>query len=443
MSRIVFILIVWCLGAASFLTAQNIPAVKFDDFDKSRAWWVFHRDGTVARDTAAFQIGKGYMKIRLRNPKKDRECNVGISEAQPLYSKRYPWLAMETRLRLLTPMQPGSRGWGFWKTAKDGRADFLAWFMEQLLPAKSAFTWNRVGVLDRKKVYTHNLAPFDDCWHVYRVERDRRLGTTQFYIDGQRVESPAPFAPGGKMAFHLWIDNQVYSRSRGILRQEWQGESALVVDYVSVVTQKRPTPALLYDQQTLPVTISRGKNALFVCSTLEDLSPYDVPDQVTGRFAGNEVFSFKEPGAGVTMVPVNSPVDKEQTITFRVAGGPVLEALESVSYDSLLYATTSVGKPARDSVIPFTTHTDKITVVAVVAVSENADWGHFKKNTPGGYVTFQLDDGTPLGRVDGNRTFGRPQFLQMTAHLNPGAHHLVVKTAGQAVWYGLWIFGKA
>ena len=169
------------------------------------------------------------------------ECNVGISEAQNIYGKTIKKLIVETRVKLLTDMKPGSRGWGLWKSRKTLGAHSLAWFMQQLAPDNAPLNWQLAGTVNGKKRQTVEWQADLKRWHVYRIERDLTRKTTFFYLDGQMILKTPGLVPSGRLSFHLWIDNQVYSQ-KGILRTGWSGENALVVDYVKIITQSAAPP---------------------------------------------------------------------------------------------------------------------------------------------------------------------------------------------------------
>jgi len=225
-------LLACCVPA--LLSAQTSRLLLLDDFSGQDAGWLFHRDGSVKNDPAAIESGNGYLKIRLLNPDKQQECNVGISNPQPVYTKKYRQLTCQLRIKTLNDMLPGSRGWGFWKTAKNGAADNLAWFMQQFLKGKADHSWSRFGSLYKRRAKWQTYRPRSGEWHTYKIVRDLRLNTTSYNVDGKRVFTTPGIAARGRMAFHLWIDNQVYSRSKGIRRMGWQDESALQVDYVMI-----------------------------------------------------------------------------------------------------------------------------------------------------------------------------------------------------------------
>ncbi len=221
-------------------TAQaSLIPLKWDEFDSQKEWWAWHKDGTAARDSGAVQIENGHLILSLRNPVAEYECNVGISDEQNIYGKQYKILRAEMRLKVLNKMKPGSRGWGFWKAAKNGKASSLAWFMEQLLIGQDKLSWRKAGSLSHKKRAMKNIDVHVQEWHIYTIERDIPMKTVRYFIDGKLWFQTPGIAPQERMSFHLWIDNQVYSSKKGIRRTSWQGESALLVDYVRISGIKR------------------------------------------------------------------------------------------------------------------------------------------------------------------------------------------------------------
>ena len=82
-------------GFASLKSQSQILSVKFDDFNQIHGWWDYHRDGTAAQDELAIVNGKGYLRISLKNPVQNLECNVGISEFQNIYGKSVKKLVTE------------------------------------------------------------------------------------------------------------------------------------------------------------------------------------------------------------------------------------------------------------------------------------------------------------------------------------------------------------
>ena len=287
----------------SLLYAQQlIPPLKRDDFNQIHDWWEYHRDGIPKSDSEALQNGKGFLRLNLRNPVFGKEFNIGISEFQNIYSKKQTYLCVEARIKLLTPLMPGSRGWGFWKSSKGKIHRSIAWFMQQKDAQNKKRSWSLVGTVDGERRKVKPWHPKINTWHVYRIERDLRQKTTRFWVDGELFLSTVGLAPKERLSFHLWMDNQVYSRKKGILRQQWKGNEAMVVDYVQIQTERNvaPQPQILnahvlfyknfnailngqntYQVGTYPFTSKGDSVYLLLTVRAEDLRPYDVPDRLT------------------------------------------------------------------------------------------------------------------------------------------------------------------
>ncbi len=294
------LLVLVLLFPSTVVFAQQ-PWIKFDDFNKRHGWWTFHRDGTVAADPSALELGKGYLKLQLSNPDSVQECNVAISEVDNVYDKSIKLLGVETRIKLLTPMQPGSRGWGLWKSNVPGALQSLAWFMEQWTPKRPELSWQLAGVVDKKKRKAIPWQPEVNKWHVYRIERDLPARNVRFWVDDQLILNAKGIVPRGRLSFHVWIDNQVYAPNV-LIREHWEGTSALLVDYVKVYSKPKvynaPSvkhPAILFykkwndvlngiDEYTVEqfkIQSRGGKVFIVVTARLEDYGQYGSPDVLT------------------------------------------------------------------------------------------------------------------------------------------------------------------
>lgn len=423
------------------LLAQQVLPLKVDDFNYERSWWFYHRDGSVAADKGAIENGRGFLKIRLKNPVNSEECNVGISDAQPLYSKHQRYLEMEARIKLLNPMQAGSRGWGFWKTARNGKADYLAWFMQQYLPGHKDFSWSRVGTISKRQASFQPVSLEENRWHTYRVVRDLDMKETRYFVDGEPVTAPARLAPSGRMAFHLWIDNQVYSRSRGIQRQGWQGESAMLVDYVTIRSERYqpddgkyfPLYRHIYKEHLWDIRLPAGKSALIVTATLEDLTPYDRPDRLEIQTIGagasrGRMMTGTKAKPQVQSAVLNADMAKAAAVRVKATpqSAPFLESLTVVAYDSLLYSVRDISGMEREKVISFDSMGGEVTVVVVALTREAAGWSPFNKKTlPADQgLQIELDRGQYTETVDGNQQFGLSKTVIMRERLKAGRHFL-------------------
>ncbi len=256
-----FLISVSCLP----LPAQKVVLpIKRDDFLYRRGWWDYHRDGTVAQDTAAIQIRRGYLYLQLKDPVDSVMCNVGISDHQGVYKKGLRWLIFEARVRVLNPMKPGSRGWGFWRMTVPGKPSSLAWFMEQLGIGGDAsrYTFWKAGVVHLDQRLDVDVGADPQEWHHYKVVRDMEKRTTRFYLDGREILVARGIVPRERLSLHLWIDNMIYARIFGARMAGWKGVSAMVVDYVQVRTfaeeQRYFDPQPLVPFRVQPLTMPMG-----------------------------------------------------------------------------------------------------------------------------------------------------------------------------------------
>ncbi len=258
MNKWIAFLLICSVGCSLFAQKMVLP-LKRDDFTDLRGWWDYHRDGTVAQDQEAIQVHNGYLYLQLKNPVDSRMCNVGISDHQGIYKKKVRWLVFEARIKVLNPMKPGSRGWGFWRMTVPGKPSSLAWFMQQLATGADAsqFTFWKAGVvhMDRRRDVDVPVNP--QQWHHYKVVRDMEQQTTRFYVDGEEILVAHGIVPRERLSLHLWIDNMVYGKTFGARMVHWSGISAMVVDYVQVRTVEQeerlfePQPLIPFRVQPL------------------------------------------------------------------------------------------------------------------------------------------------------------------------------------------------
>jgi len=417
-----------------FLFAQ---VARFDDFNRAQPWWQFHREGIVSADSEAIQIKNGYLLLKLTNPSSSRECNIGISDAQNIYSKSIAFLAFEARIKILSPMKPGSRGWGFWKAAKGGRASSLAWFMQQFDAQNPAFSWSRMGVISRGKTAFCDVRLPQDEWHLYRVERDRTVGSTRFFVDGNEVYSTPGLAPAERMSFHLWIDNQVYSRKKGILRQQWTGVSSMLVDWVKIedrppapVTEDVPGPVVLFERFRRPrqdgsfsIRFGSPGDTVYVLTAVqaEFNQPFEAADELTLDWNGRQtVCSGARLRGSTRYVLLTSAVGQgQQTLNFSVRQSPMLWYVAAFSYPGLrlLRDLEKNELPAGASDITFRVPHKKLLVC--LAMKSTDGEAQFSVKIDG--RNYGKEAFRPGPRV---KTAGMEHLLFMETTVTPGLHRL-------------------
>jgi hypothetical protein len=461
------------------LFAQTILSVKIDDFTSEKSWWEYHRDGTVKNDPDAIINGKGYLKIRLLKPQDNMECNVGISEPQPIYPKKIKILTTEIRIKLLTDMKQGSRGWGFWKTAKMGRADNVAWFMEQYLAGKPKFSWSRFGTIHKRKIDLKDIQIKKNVWHTYKIVRDLNAKQTDYFIDGQLSHTSRGIAPTGRMAFHLWIDNQVYSRSKGIQRMAWQGISEMVVDYVSIYSGYSPSKSFpvdggikLFEKPLLfgsgekgeellneTVPLSPGKTVVLMSVVAEKYAAFDNPDKLILKATDeNGKVYAKTQWDGQKKNPLNKVLifdTESEQIELKTVGDNTPFISDLVVFNSptgkVLINDDVNAKPIADGLwktYSFTSDGSPVDFYLSGVAMESPGWNHIKKSSHNEKTDDDLKieiDGQDFGwnseySFDGNRQFGLADVIVLRQRLAAGRHTLKVFVENKPLLNRVFIF---
>ncbi|KAA3613228.1 MAG: hypothetical protein D8M58_13055 [Calditrichaeota bacterium] len=451
----------------STLLSQTILPVKIDDFSSTKSWWDYHRDGLVADDPQSIINGKGYLKIRLLNPENSLECNVGISERQSIYSKRIKVLTTETRVKLLNNMLPGSRGWGFWKAAKMGKADNLAWFMEQHLEGKPKFSWSRFGTIQKKRVDLKDIAIKENEWHTYKIVRDLNSKRTDYFVDGELYHTSGGIAPTGRMGFHLWIDNQVYSRSKGIQRAAWSGTSEMVVDYVkiysgyntgksypvegSIKVYEKPlvfgngtNNEKLIDQE---ISVLPGKTIVLMSVNAESYADFDRPDKLTLRLSENNN-KVETAWHGSNNNKINKILELDNSSD--------LLKLEAISENTpfisdLLVLNSPSGKvllnESENKNYSFISNGKPVVIYLSAIASESPGWNHIDKSThddkSDDHLSIEIDGKKvdyPESSLDGNRQFGLSDIIVVREHLPAGKHTLKIYVENKPVLNRVLVF---
>lgn len=445
------------------LFAQTVLPVKIDDFGTVKSWWEYHRDGLVAKDPKAIINGNGYLKIRLANPQNSLECNVGISERRSVYSKKIKVLTTEARIKLLNKMRSGSRGWGFWKSAKMGKADNVAWFMEQFLEGQPAFTWSKFGTIHNKRMDLKEININENEWHTYKIIRDLKAKRTEYFIDDLLSHSSNGIAPTGKMAFHLWIDNQVYSRSKGIQRATWSGSSEMVVDYVKIYSGYNPAKSYptdgsikLFERPLLfgsgikneklideEISVSPGKTIVLMSVNAEDYASFDTPDKLTLSLAENNnrvetVWTGLEKHSLNKILELENGSDliKLQAISANTPFISDLLVLNSPSGEILINEPVN-NKPDKNGLwktYSFISNGNPVIVYLSAVATESPGWNHIdvssNDDTTDDNLRIEID-GNDFGwnseeSFDGNRQFGLSDIIVLRESLKEGNHTLKI-----------------
>ncbi len=442
---------------------------KFDDFQNKKSWWQFHRDGTAAQDDSSIVVNNGFLYVRLKSPSDRFECNTGISEPQNIYGNGVKWLSVEIRLKLLTAMYPGSRGWGFWKMARDGKAGSLAWFMEQMAPGDKERTWSLTGTVFGKNRSVKPVTLSRNKWHIYKIERDLHNKNTIYYIDGREFFRTPGLVPAGKLSFHLWIDNQVYSSSQGISRRAWDGLSALVVDYVRIRTERSGQqhynyqwPVLLHEKMHLignggenqvlaDLSFNApnpGKALILITARTENGGRHDEPDKLKVMLNGEDhgwLFDGNRTGSASDCLFIESELRAGiQNLKIIGSGTPVLSGVTVIAADdnNLLINNTPELNTGNDrnafiaGNYSFRSNGGAVTIFLSGAAGESPEWNHIDAAARND----DHDDDLKLMISDrdfgwqnetalyGNRLFGSNDILLIQTVLPAGMHNLKLIT---------------
>ncbi len=441
------------------LSAQvaDLP-IRRDDFNQVHDWWAYHRDGSAQQDDQAIINGRGYLLLQLKNPLSSHECNVAISDLQNIYGKRFPYLRIEIRARVLDAMLPGSRGWGLWKSSKNASFHTLAWFMEQFTPQSKTWSWRLVGAAryERRKVVPWVKGALN--WHVYAIERDLPGKTIRFWIDDSLVLWTHNWKFKDRLAFHAWIDNQIYTKSSGVLREGWRGKSRLALDYVEIRTQKRvpalPTPGssaiVFYKKwdQILTKKIYRnsfafagGKLFLLATARAEAYDSLDQPDRLQIEINGKPALTFdgqQLKGATATLFKELELPPGEHALTLNVLTTPLL-------YDVLLLDAKKIEQMVRIKNLLELPEASKqlagegkILLYAAATLRE-APQAFFKKESDDDdRLKISLLNGKSVISWRGNRQFGNPNSALI--ELLSSEQNLEVNIQGQPEVHGLFLF---
>lgn len=462
------LVVLWWLVLAATLWAQKaVLPIKIDDFQYPHSWWDYRSIGTVKLDKDAFRNGEGFLYFQLKDPDAGRMCDVGISERQGIYKKRLNWLEAEIRLKVLTPMKPGSRGWGFWRMRVAGRPSSLAWFMEQMGPFREPkLTWQKAGVISDKGRAETTIPLADNEWHTYRIVRDRKQRHTRFYVDGNLVLD-APYFPVEGLSFHCWIDNGVYTR-QGVQFAGWKGLSALVIDYIKIKTTQNLSvpvvnegPVIFYQQyaefgngstrqhwKTIPF-VSRGKKVwIFTTVRLEDyqqFAPADAVQLVVDNDptpmlqAGGE--EFRDRMASLA-AQIAIPSGKHH-LTLFATQTPFLRDVTILEPDTVLVHQRQFDARSKHRFVFSLEKEGNVVIYISGNARENPGWNHVQPESrdeaADGDVWFYLDGQKLSSAICGNRVFGNGGVLLIRKHLAEGTHTLEAHIEGNAEMYNLMI----
>jgi hypothetical protein len=230
--RVIFVFGLFVIICLSFFAQAEL--LKRDDFLDHKSWWDWTRDGG-GLDAS---VGSGVVTLRVNYATTSTGSGVAIWDGLNSYDN----CTVILRARTLTPMRPGTLGWGLWNYVPPwdsyaiSRSD-IAWFMKQYDPFDLARTWQGAWTRNSATGLTNfvDLSATDTSqWHLYKIERNGSF--VNFYIDGNLVGHYTNNLPRGLLAFHLWIDNYNYpfDPTQPIVFRAFSQANSLIVDFVEI-----------------------------------------------------------------------------------------------------------------------------------------------------------------------------------------------------------------
>jgi len=227
------LLVISIMLSSSFASASLI---RRDDFRDRKSWWFWY---SLCTDSP--WIHNGVLHLYLGSASGYRECGSGIGAhgSQDNIFENYTAIM---RVKALTPMRAGTRGWGFWDFQNPWPGDLsysdFSWFMRQYDPFDSSQTW-WLAIIRNEETNSYSYADLNSLvdesdWHIYKIESHPEF--IAFYVDEVLVHYTDSVHTEDSQSLHIWIDNFVYSwdLSLPITNRAFNEPSALVVDFVEI-----------------------------------------------------------------------------------------------------------------------------------------------------------------------------------------------------------------
>jgi len=204
-SRIIlFAVLVIILNVTNVLS----EVIKRDDFQDQKLWWNMGSSHTLPPS-----IFNGVVYLELNSAYDSIHCETYLWDGENNYQN----YTATMRIKTLTPMRPGTRGWGFWDFDGDMGLNEtidarISWFMQQYDPYNSSQTWWLAGTRNGRNEgfnYSDLNSIIDNGeWHTYKIIRETDF--VAFYVDENLVHLSETAVPDEPQSFHLWIDNFIY-----------------------------------------------------------------------------------------------------------------------------------------------------------------------------------------------------------------------------------------
>jgi len=293
---VLIVLLVSILFSSSNGWAQLL---KRDDFRDHKSWWSWESVGGGLYPS----VQNGTVLLRINYGTSSGPSDSAIWDGENIYSN----CTITLRAKTITPMQPGTVGWGLWNYVPpwysfDIAWSNIAWFMKQYDPFDSTRTWWGDWTRNASTGLTNygDLSGVDiSQWHLYKIERQN--DHVAFYIDGNLMANYDNNLPEGLLAFHLWIDNYNYpfDPHQPIIYRAFNTPTALVVDFVEIRNgalgfSEPPEGSLLLKEMPNETGDGRrnylwkeyffqspgGKNVVLVTARAEDYGDYSDDDDI-------------------------------------------------------------------------------------------------------------------------------------------------------------------
>ena len=220
------------------LSVSWAELLKRDDFQDRKSWWSWESIGGGVSPS----VHDGIVILVVNYGTSSGPSDSAIWDGANIYDN----CTVNIRAKAISPMRPGTIGWGFWNYVPpwysfDIADSNIAWFMKQYNPYDASMTWWGTWTRNAVSGNSNFLAlPNIDVnqWHLYRIERYD--GVVRFYVDGSLVAFYSENLPQGPLAFHLWVDNYNYpfDPTDPIVYRAFSQPSILIADFVEIYNEQ-------------------------------------------------------------------------------------------------------------------------------------------------------------------------------------------------------------
>ncbi|GAB4366560.1 MAG: hypothetical protein Kow0042_06500 [Calditrichia bacterium] len=370
---------------------------------------------------------------------------------------------------------------------------------------ETGLDWWRAETSNGRTEATHHYVELDEPpynidiqqWHTYEIIRDPNF--LELLIDGNQVLYVTEDLPVEDLGFHIWVDNLVYEHVPpdiiNVHKRGWIGKNEIVLDYVQIRSVGQfgssETPAGIKLLREIPNEMGTGgsqflwktynfnspggRNVLLLTGRVEQyldasLQPISDDDDICIIFDGQDYGwdtqnSLNGDDAGT--LSKTSLIEKDLT-----SGSKTVEVYGDIT--PLLYDVTVLGSSGGGIIfnqeynetapggtdylwkeINFLSHAGEIAIYVSGSADEDPtpspsnrygyQYSHFS-DSECDHLKIVLD-GNDYGYMTnyalwGNRQFGEPRSILITANLTQGAHNLKIYAQGTPDLYRIVIYGE-